>query len=81
MSEWQPIETRPPDGDRNVVVEPHFNHTEGCAIAYDDDTGEALYMVWFASFAPSVSVTSWPSATYCSEITHWMPLPAPPDAL
>lgn len=68
MSEWKPIETAPEDAGRDVTIEFPFAANEGPAIAYDDDTGEALYMVWYSRIARGVS-----------ETTHWSPLPPPPE--
>ena len=67
MSEWQPIESVPEDGDRDVTIAFPFSANKGPAIAYDDDTGEALYLVWYSALGRGVS-----------ETTHWMPLPPSP---
>ena len=46
-----------------------FSANKGPAIAYDDDTGEALYMVWFSEISRGLSQT-----------THWAKLlPLPED--
>lgn len=68
MTEWKPIETAPEDAGRDVRTELPFSANKGPAIAYDDDTGEALYMVWFSEISRGVSQT-----------THWATLPPPPE--
>ena len=42
MTGWLPIETAPEDAGRDVRMELPFSANKGPAIAYDEDTGEAL---------------------------------------
>ena len=63
-----PIESAPEDAGRDVRMELPFSTNKGPVIVYDDDTGEALYMVWFSEISRGVS-----------ETTHWTKLPPPPE--
>ena len=67
---WQPIETAPEFGDDvDVYASTPFNAGVVPAIAYDYDTGEALYLVWYSEIGRGLY-----------QQTHWMPLPPPPEA-
>jgi len=67
MSEWNSDMNAAPRGDRDVSYETPFKFRAGPAVAYDDETGEPLYLVWFDYLGGGMSETS-----------HWMPLPLPP---
>ena len=65
MSEWQPIETAPKDGRKNLLL---FQQSA--------ETGEKLFVGrWGAEWGGWLSI---PGA-YAKRPTHWQPLPAPPQ--
>lgn len=63
-SGWRTIESAP--DDREWTPETPFHFKSGVAVAYDDETVEPLFLVWYA-----------PCQGGC-ETTHWMPLPPAP---
>jgi hypothetical protein len=71
MTEWQPIKTAPKDG-RVIVV----RHNRGTWI-YEKDQGNicCVCVFWggrdFQEFGPD--------SFKVKELTHWMPLPEPPE--
>lgn len=63
--EWQPIETAPKDGTAILIAKSPCDHWAGMFVAYwSDDLDE-----WFYSINRIVR-----------QPTHWMPLPAAPEA-
>lgn len=67
QAQWQPIETAPKDG--TFVL-----------IGFGDSVGEARWVenAWY--WANNDPGDSWGRPVYEHEATHWMPLPAPPQA-
>lgn len=65
MSEWQPIETAPKDGQSLLVWCPIRNRGGRATVAYWDD--------YWSLTHPG----GWAEDDDCDP-THWMPLPAPP---
>ena len=74
MSEWQPIETAPLDGTLMDIWVIPFNGAP---------EGRFPNMYWIAgSFRhpPSSSRPGDYGQPVAAEVTHWMPLPAPPSS-
>jgi hypothetical protein len=65
LMQWQPIETAP--RDKNIIV-----FGEGC------DSG---YEAWWDGFSWMVMDQDnlEPPTELCTNVTHWMPLPEPPN--
>jgi len=63
---WRKIEELPADMPEWTPETP-FDFMVGQAIAYNDETNEPLFMVWFTATSRSFS-----------KITHWQPLPDAP---
>lgn len=73
MSGWLPIESAPKDGTRIIVtaIHPVANACVGEAFGFQDAW-------WWASGDPTADRFAKPiEAT--SRVTHWMPLPDPPQ--
>ena len=62
---WRPIETMP---KIDTTIEAPTSHREGVAVAFDDDTGESLFLVYYRHMR----------GRGYSKLTHWQPLPEPP---
>lgn len=62
MSEWQPIETAPKDGEMVLLFVPLKHNGKFHMGAYRFDNGH-----WWTD-----------SHTFVSNPSHWMPLPKPP---
>jgi hypothetical protein len=67
MMTWQPIETAPKDG-RRVLVWIDDTHTKGCAFAN----------LWFYESGRLGGGAEGYNGDW--NITHWMPLPDPPQS-
>lgn len=65
MSEWQPIETAPNDGQEVLVFDPNWGTA---AVAFRE---EATGFPW--------AIVGGKDDSRPLEPTHWMPLPAPPE--
>ena len=63
MSEWQPIETAPKDGHTRVLL-------------FRPGWKESTTVGWFNRYYQDWR--SVPDVPFNGEVTHWMPLPAPP---
>lgn len=71
---WQPIETAPKDGTRVLISSRGVVQEAYWAMAWEDAPDEKCW--WSTPHGPAGrGFTILPKA-----VTHWMPLPAPPDA-
>jgi hypothetical protein len=70
-SEWQPITTAPRD-KTDIIV---FSQRHGIRVArYDPFSwGNSKRLEWFIALEHGCS-----GGTFAIDVTHWMPLPAPP---
>lgn len=68
MPVWIPVTERLPEYCRNVIVTDGEYVSMGWLDNYRDRNG-TVYIIWYA---PNSSVNE-------SHISHWMPLPKPPD--
>lgn len=66
MSEWQPIETAPRDGDTRFL---------GCDASEQYWPHVYFYAGWEDENKP---VWSMAGEYFTNDLTHWMPLPEPP---
>lgn len=65
--EWQPIETAPKDGTA-ILLWPCWSD-------------EIVYAgKWYDGKVKNAWVTQWGNQALPGKITHWMPLPEPPQA-
>ena len=74
MSEWQPIETAPKDGTRFLAVDSDGTSGIVSIMRRHDPGGETRnpkhhYECWVTDF----------NSPRGSPLTHWQPLPEPPD--
>lgn len=71
MAEWQPKATAPKDGEPFLGA------------IYWDDTGEweVLRVHWAEEIGKFVDATYDPFQNAAENMTHWMPLPAPPETI
>lgn len=71
MSEWQPMETAPKDGQTILAHKP-----SGLAFSARQDVVPVHWTGWGGG--------AWENSTsghkVFDDLTHWMPLPAPPNA-
>jgi hypothetical protein len=68
LTGWQPIETAPKDGTAVLVYNPKIYRTSQFVARWDDHD-----QYW-------QSVACVDDYYGSSEVTHWMPLPAPPQS-
>jgi hypothetical protein len=61
---WQPISTAPKDGTE-IDVWDSYSNSRNCDVSYD-----AKHNLWFSREGPSSDH---------EDVTHWMPLPPPPN--
>lgn len=68
MTDWQPIETAPKDGTSVLFYLRHGGFCFGGWQEWEDSTGK--------------SMSAWQDngEGFTLDPTHWMPLPAPPEA-
>jgi hypothetical protein len=77
MSTWQPIETAPKDG--TAILGWHANYG-GAVVSLEfveDDLSSGFVGEWAVSELGCYGGSCWEGL---DGITHWMPLPSPPDA-
>ena len=85
VPQWQPIETAPKDGTsiliytQGMVIEARY-----CTGSWSEDTpiSPAEYdgAVWCAfDDALAFEIEETPHGDFCGEVTHWQPLPEPPQ--
>ena len=67
MSEWQPIETAPKDGDDFLG---YTKYGDCAVIFYDEPSADAPTHCWHKADG---------LAYHKDLFTHWMPLPPPPQ--
>jgi hypothetical protein len=78
MSEWKPISTAPTDGRVALVYRPLAHMTNDAPVAIKKLTGQHRGC-WEATVPPGEKPYN-PTADGSCHVTHWMPLPAPPEA-
>ncbi len=66
MSQWQPIETAPRDGEVVLIFTPNTYPQVTAACWRGDITLEHWQAVWHR----------W---HFAADVTHWQPLPSPPE--
>lgn len=78
MSEWQPIETAPKDGSSVLLA---VATDDGRAVAGEGwyrDNDDSDMGWWWANESPGDYYAEAIEPRW--RITHWMPLPAPPES-
>lgn len=77
MSAWQPIETAPKDADVWIIA---WDGNTVLPVMWINDTEFSPYTGW------AYASETWGGVLYdgynevVTTLTHWMPLPAPPEA-
>lgn len=74
---WRPVETIPTDGREVLVYRPLAHMVHDDAIAVKRAIGGNRHC-WDDTVPPGATPTN--PTNGCCHVTHWMPLPAPPNA-
>lgn len=74
MLEWQPIETAPRDGTAILATNANYEYDlQRCVVVFWDDDELTEQPGWSLPYeTPDDAPFTW--------LTHWMPLPEPPNA-
>jgi hypothetical protein len=77
MSAWQPIATAPSDGRLALVCRPLADNSGDAIVAIKRLIGGNNHC-WDCTVPPGATPTN-PTDGAC-HVTHWMPIPDPPEA-
>lgn len=81
MSEWISVKSRLPEDNVHVLVYVKENNPASGDNYFDLDAVEDGYWINILDYEDRAAVTGVPPGTIYSkpEVTHWMPLPEPPN--